>query len=317
MIPAEKNVLVERWFRWYVRGHLRRSFHRVLLTGNLPAAPDGPLIVCMNHSSQWDMLIAYWLSNRLGWDSYGAMDQRQLERYPFLSRAGMFGADRESAQGGREFLQYARGLLEGRRRVLWLPSQAGLAPNDVRPIRVCSGLGHLAQALGTCYVATATIDYEFWDGARPEALVSLGRVQRVEARDAASSKALMRELECAMERQMTYLDTLRRRRDPAQFRTLLQGSSGISPLYDTLRRITSRGRRSPAPLEHGAVGIPPRPEPASEAERPAEATEATPEMDVTEPLEAELEVEIETLPLAGSCSRPAAGGPRRGRPALR
>ena len=48
------------------------------------------------------------------------MDQRQLCRYPVLTRLGVFGVDRESLHGGREFLDYARGLLEGRQRALWI-----------------------------------------------------------------------------------------------------------------------------------------------------------------------------------------------------
>lgn len=173
MIPARKSPLIEAWFRGYVRRYLRRSFHRVLLLGEPPAMPDGPLLVCMNHSSWWDPLLVFWLSRELlSWDAYGPMDQRQLNRYPILARIGAFGVDRESLQAAREFVRYSDELLRGRRRALWLTAQGAMVSSAARPVRFYSGVASLVQSLGVAHVTTVVLEYEFWDEKRPEAFVS-------------------------------------------------------------------------------------------------------------------------------------------------
>ncbi len=269
MIPACKNRYVEQWFRGYVRSYLRRSFHRVLLAGELPPSPDGPLVVCVNHSSWWDMLFCFWLSRDvLDWDSYGPMDERQLRRYGILRRIGVFGVDRESLNGGREFLQYARELLGGEeRRVIWMTAQGAMISNDERPVRFYGGVSHLVQALGRCQVMTAALDYEFWDEKRPEAFVSLGAPRTVEAGPGFSRKAFLRELEAELEQRMDRLDTLRRTRDAASFRELLSSRSGISPTYDLLRRFGARLAGAEYAEQHGQVVTPPRWGPAARENR--------------------------------------------------
>jgi len=258
MIPAAKNPLVERWFRGYVRRYLRRSFHRVLLLGDLPRAPEGPLLVCVNHSSWWDLLLGFWLSREvLGWDSYGPMDQRQLRRYPIFTRLGVFGVDRESLQGGREFVSYATTLLAGSRRALWITAQGAIVSNSRRPVRYYSGVAHLARALAPCHVLTVALDYEFWDEKLPEAFVSVGPMVTIDS-DPRSRGELLHQLERTMEDQLDGLAEARVRRDPREFRELLRGGGSVSPVYDALRRLTSRGRGETFNPEHGALATPPR-----------------------------------------------------------
>jgi 1-acyl-sn-glycerol-3-phosphate acyltransferase len=263
MIPARKHEQVVRWFRGYTRRYLRRSFNRVLVAGERVPAPEGPLLVCLNHSSWWDMLIAFWLSHDyLGWDGYGPMDERQLRRYGILSRIGVFGVDRESLQGGRDFLEYARRLLSGHSRALWITAQGAMVSTDERPIRLYSGIARLAESLGSCHVTTVALQYEFWDEKRPEALVSLGPLRKVEAGDGFSSRGFLRELEADLEHRMDGLDRLRRGRDASLFRVALSGSSGISPAYDLFRRITGGLRGKAFDAGHGTVVTAPRRGPA-------------------------------------------------------
>jgi 1-acyl-sn-glycerol-3-phosphate acyltransferase len=266
MIPECKQPLVERWFAGYTRRYLRRSFQRVLLLGELPETPPGPVVVCMSHSSWWDMLLAFWLSaERLGWDGYGPMDERQLRRYPILRRIGVFGVDRESLAGGREFLAYGRDLLAGRPRALWITGQGAMVAPDARPVRLYSGVAHLAHALGECHVVTAALDYAFWDEKLPEALVTFGPLRRY---GGDGPRALLRRLEEDLEGGLDALGELRRARDPARCRVLLGGAGGISPTYDALRGLGARLRGERAPAAHGAVVTPPRWGPAAPPKEP-------------------------------------------------
>lgn len=258
MLPARKNRFIQWWFRGYVRRYLKRSFHRVFLHGERPAAPPGPLLVCVNHSSWWDMLLAFWLSaDVLDWDAYGPMDERQLRRYPILRGIGVFGVDRESLGGARDFLSYGKSLLEGQRRAMWMTAQGAMVSNDARPVRLYSGISRLAHAVGTCSVTTVALDYEFWDEKRPEIFVSFAPVRHVEIADAAQGRRLLQELSEQLEAQMTELAALRRRRDPSCFQLVLSAPSGVSPIYDRWRRFSARFRGERWEAQHGAVHTPP------------------------------------------------------------
>jgi hypothetical protein len=268
MIPAAKNPWVEGWSRRYARRYLGSAFHRVLLDGALPPRPEGPVLVSINHSSWWDLLAGFWLSTDvLGWDGYAPMDERQLRRYPILRRLGVFGVDRESLRGGREFLQHACELLEGRPRALWITPQGALVSTDVRPVRFYSGVARLARLLGRCHLLTVALQYEFWDDRRPELLVSFGELHCLETGHPPDTRSLTRRLEGEMEAQLDHLDRLRRRRDPGLFRELLHRPGGISPTYDRLRAASAVLKGERAPLEHGAVPTPPRWGPAGRRSR--------------------------------------------------
>lgn len=258
MLPARKNRLVQWWFRGYVRNYLRRSFHRVFLHGELPVTPPGPLLVCMNHSSWWDMLMAFWLSSELlGWDAYGPMDERQLRRYQILRSIGVFGVDRESLGGAREFLNYSKDLLAGNRRAIWITAQGAMVSHEVRPVRLYSGISRLAQAVENCWVTTLALQYEFWDEKRPEVFVSFAPVRSVAIHNARQGRTLLNELSAQLERQLDELSSLRQLRDPACFRVGLTAPSGISPVYDALRSIGTRVRGQQWEAEHSAIQTPP------------------------------------------------------------
>lgn len=273
MLPARKNRFIQWWFRGYVRHYLKRSFHRVFLHGELPTSPAGPLLVCVNHSSWWDTLLAFWLSSDLlGWDAYGPMDERQLRRYPILRGIGVFGVDRESLGGAREFLSYGKTLLEGQPRAIWMTAQGAMVSNEIRPVRLYSGISRLAQAVRSCSVTTVALDFEFWDEKRPEVFISFAPVRAVEVENAAQGRALLQALTYQLEQQMDELAALRRRRDPACFRVALSTSGGVSPMYDTLRRYRAQLRGEHWEAEHGAVSTPPLWGPAAAA-NPAPAAE--------------------------------------------
>ncbi len=259
MIPAAKNRWVEDWFHAYTRRYLRRSFHRVMVLGEVPEKPAGPVLICSNHSSWWDLLTAFWLSRDvLGWEGYAPMDERQLRRYGILRHIGIFGVDREHLSGGREFLDYSQSLLRGEDRALWITAQGAMISNDVRPVRLYSGIAHLVKALRECHVLTVAIDYEFWDEKRPELLIALGPLMPITAEDDFSTRGFLRCLEERLELLMDELDHARRQRDERLFHTALSSSAGISPIYDLGRRLGAAARGERLETLHGAVVSPPR-----------------------------------------------------------
>ena len=261
LIPATKSKFLTHWFTRYTQHYLRRSFHAIHLLGDPPqfdTAAEIPLIVCLNHSSWWDVLLGLFIETRLfGWEAYTVMDARQLQRYRFFSRLGVIGVDRSSLQGAREFLGYAETLLRERRRALWITPQGEMMSNYSRPIAFQPGIAHLAARLGEFYLARVTFQYEFWNDRLPEAFVSVSALERVEACGANfDRKAFLHAQEQALEAQLDALLLQVEQRDATQFRELLRGKDGISPTYDALRKVGSKLRGETFTPDHSQVITP-------------------------------------------------------------
>ncbi len=260
--PASKWPLLTDWFFRYTRSYLRRSFHAIRLLGEPPAFAENertPLVVCMNHSSWWDLLVSFFLERELfGWDCYGVMDARQLQRYRIFAHMGMLGVDRTSLAGAREFLHDCEMMLKGRRRALWLTPQGAMVSNYHRPIAFQPGIGHLAARLETFFIVEISLHYEFWDERLPEAFISIStpRLLRISP-SSFDPRVFVRDAEQRMQAQLDALLTCVRRRDPACFRTLLSGRSGASPTYDLFREIGARLRGEHFSPEHGDALTPP------------------------------------------------------------
>lgn len=260
MIPAQKSALIGCWFRAYNRLYLRRSFHRIHLDGSLSGLKgDGktPLLLCLNHSSWWDLLLGLYLSDHLtDWDMYGVMDERQLRRYRLFSRLGVIGVDRETLRGAREFLDYTRTLLAGQPRALCLTPQGEFVSNAIRPVHFQPGIGALAGQLKAFLFTTVVFDYEFWSEKQPEAFISVRPAEYVVVDSDFDRRAFVHRQERQMEQHLDALTALRVQRDPTLFQTLLEGGSSISPVYNTLRRASAWLRREPVALSHQDIATP-------------------------------------------------------------
>jgi 1-acyl-sn-glycerol-3-phosphate acyltransferase len=261
LMPASKSPLLEQCFVRYTRHYLRRNFCAIHLLGDPPRFTDdgqSPLLVCLNHSSWWDVLLGLYVETELfGWEAYTVMDARQLSRYRFLNRLGVIGVDRSSLAGAKEFLHYAENLLKDRRRALWITPQGAMLSNHQRPIVFQPGVSHLAVHLGDFYLAHVTFHYEFWQDRMPEAFVSISPVEKVRVcRETNDRKAFLHAQEHIQEAQLDALLKHVEQRDPAPFRTLLRGKGGISTTYDMFRATTAKLRGEAFTPEHGQVITP-------------------------------------------------------------
>jgi 1-acyl-sn-glycerol-3-phosphate acyltransferase len=261
LLPATKTPWLEYWFLRYTHHYLRRSFHAIHLLGDPPAIKgDGhtPLIVCLNHSSWWDLLVGLFMETELfGWEAYTVMDARQLLRYRFFCRLGVIGVDRTGLAGAREFLHYAEKLLKNRPRALFITPQGAMQSNYRRPITFQPGVGHLANLLGEFYLAHASLHYEFWDERLPEAFISVSAVERIRiCAEEFDRREFVRTQARIQETQLDALLEAVQRRDSDAFRRLLRGKGGISPTYDAIRHISAKVKGESFTAEHGDVVSP-------------------------------------------------------------
>jgi 1-acyl-sn-glycerol-3-phosphate acyltransferase len=122
------------------------------------------------------------------------MEEKQLARYRFFRRAGIFSIDRENPRSAMESLRYAAGLLAGRSRVLWLFPQGVILPNDRRPIDCSPGAAHLVGMLPKCTIAPVAFRYELLGEERPFAWVSIGEPIAIRSERRGSTRDLTAQI---------------------------------------------------------------------------------------------------------------------------
>ncbi|MFP4353181.1 MAG: hypothetical protein ACLFRP_09065 [Puniceicoccaceae bacterium] len=146
MLRAEKDRL-RTWLLFrYARWLMRRRFFSVRLYADFADFQEAgtfPLILYGNHSYWWDGLMETLIFDRLELDYYIMMEEKNLRKFRYFQKTGVFGVDLDSRPGRSQALLYAARLLRTRnlRRTLllyphgrlvedfseWPPFQGGLA----------------------------------------------------------------------------------------------------------------------------------------------------------------------------------------------
>ncbi|MGE9291809.1 MAG: hypothetical protein ACQKBT_12495 [Puniceicoccales bacterium] len=114
MLKAEKDRL-HTWILFrYCRWVMRRRFFSVRLYADLEDFQDPetfPLILYGNHSYWWDGLMETLIFERLQLDYFIMMEEKNLRKFRYFQKTGVFGVDLESPQGRSQALLYAARLL--------------------------------------------------------------------------------------------------------------------------------------------------------------------------------------------------------------
>jgi 1-acyl-sn-glycerol-3-phosphate acyltransferase len=237
-----------RLFRRYARRYAARHLHAVRLskTGRPPARLDGPAVVVLNHPSWWDPLIGFIVSelfpDRTHWAPIEAAGLRQ---YRFLARAGLFGVETGTTRGAAAFLRTALAVLADARATLWITAEGRFVDVRERPVRLRSGVGHLAGHLGHGLILPLAVEYAFWDQRTPEALLRFGAPIDVAAGLGRSARGWTGVIAAALEQAQDELAAEALLRDPALFDVLVSGRAGVGGAYDLWRRLRAwlRGER--------------------------------------------------------------------------
>ncbi len=258
-LPARSDLLC-RWFRWWVRGYLRKHFHAIRLArGTQPDVPsDLPLIVVLNHPSWWDPLIGVVVAGL--WPErahYAPMDDSALKRYSLLGKLGIYGVEQRTTRGAVAFLRTTTAILFRRRTAVWITAQGRFTDPLVRPAQLRRGVGHVARRLDRGVIATLALEYLFWDERLPEVLCRFGRPIVIKKKQALMTSEWVERIQTSLTSAQDALRDDALSRDPSRFETLLQGKVAIGGIYDCGRRLQAR-----------RLGERFRPEHGSERERP-------------------------------------------------
>ena len=168
------------WGRYFALS-LKRHFSRGFIAGeeHLELVKRGkdetPTIIISTHGSWWDAAAAIAIAfSRHSLDMDGMMEYRQLERYRFFSRLGIFSVVREDASSAMRSLRYAAGRIKGTNRLLWMYPQGELIHQDIDRIACEPGIGILTHLVGSCRVLPVAMRYELLREQRPACWVRFG-----------------------------------------------------------------------------------------------------------------------------------------------
>ena len=196
MITARKSAWFERVFAIYNRNLIARRFEGLRVAGleHLRRRPrEAPLLLYANHSSWWDGLVAFQVGRAAALDQYVMMEEKQLRAYPLFRRLGAFSVVRERPREAARSIEYARHLLRGTNRALWIFPQGETRPNDYRPLKLYTGAARIIEGTGEVYAAPVGMRYEFLEEYRPDILVRIGPLEHVTTGSAFDPKRATRD----------------------------------------------------------------------------------------------------------------------------
>lgn len=255
------SPLLLSMFERYAGRYVAQHFHAFRLAKAQrpdPVAIRGkPLIVYFNHPSWWDPLICLRLAEQFFPDRqhYAPMDAAALAKYPFFERLGFFGVELGSSRGARRFLSVSQQVLSRPDAALWIAAEGQFTDPRVRPVRLRSGIGHLANRMRQSVLLPLAIEYPFWEERTPEALARFGEELPAGEADLTApdwTTVLETRLEAALD--ALVVESLAR--DPDHFDVLLGGTAGVGGVYDAWRRLKARFRGERFEPEHGGGGKP-------------------------------------------------------------
>jgi 1-acyl-sn-glycerol-3-phosphate acyltransferase len=240
------------WFERFAARHLNAI--RVAAWGMPDVATDAPVVVWTNHPSWWDAALYVVLNRRLfaGRAGFGPMDAAMVRRYRFFERIGAFPVEMGTARGAAAFLEAAHDVLSARRRVLWVAAQGRFADVRDRPLGLRPGIARLPEIAPHAIFLPMAIECAFWTERGAEALVAFGPPMTGTRLSTLERRARLARMEAALADTMDRLADDVRSRDPARFRTVLAGRSGIGGVSDLWRGTAARWRGVPFDPAHGA-----------------------------------------------------------------
>jgi 1-acyl-sn-glycerol-3-phosphate acyltransferase len=242
-------------FARYCRYYLRRHFHRLYMTelSSLKALDERPLLICLNHPSWWDPLLAVYLSQEIFSKRrhYAPIAAAGISKYKFFEKLGFFPIDGQTRNGAFRFLQIGRSALSTQGCTFWVTAQGQFEDVRVRPTKFQTGVGHLARSSTGFVMLPLALEYSFWRERTPEAFVCFG--EPIEVQDGHSNTAheWTNIFAAAVESAQDYLAERVKTGQESYFKELLSGAAGVGGVYDVWRAVKSYARGKRFRAEHG------------------------------------------------------------------
>lgn len=144
MITAKKSRSFSKGFHLYnTYWLLKRSFSSIYIKGSF-SKRDTSALILVNHSSWWDGLVTFFLTQTAcHLESYAMMSEAGIKDFPFFRRIGAFSVDVTKPRSVIETLSYSTDLLINKKAV-WMFPQGSEQPLEKRPLHFQPGSAYLA-----------------------------------------------------------------------------------------------------------------------------------------------------------------------------
>lgn len=168
-------------------------------------------------------------------DADGMMEYKQLTKYRFFSRIGMFSVIREDPRSAMESLTYAVSRLRATSRHLWMFPQGTLIHQDV-PVVAEPGIGILAKKLGDVRIVPVAMRYELLRTQHPHCWIRVGEPLTYTADTTESIRSIVDDVSNALNSCASLLrsDAQAERHD--DYRLFLSGRSSMDARFDAVTR---------------------------------------------------------------------------------
>ena len=191
MLVANKSKWFEKIFAVYNRNLLKRRFQALRISNLDSLQNEKPSIIYTNHSSWWDGLVAFQISQTIRADSYLMMEEKHLRKFFLFRKLGAFSVVRENPRQAVESINYAVKLLDKiPTRLLWIFPQGEISPNDARPLKFYNGLSRIVDKLESCVTTSLAIRYEFLGDFKPEIFIKVGECEVFKTDEKLNTKLL-------------------------------------------------------------------------------------------------------------------------------
>lgn len=238
-IEAKPGKLAKWFWQLYFTIVLKRWFSRCMVSGLAEVEqlrrtmPENiPWIFYCTHSSWWDAALCIVLSNRvMKIDAYGMMEFKQLVKYKFFRRIGMFSIVRNNPRSAMKSLAYIAKKLRDTNQALWIFPQGVLVHQDCRPIVCEPGIEILARRLEEVVMCPVAIRYDMVREQRATCLVRFGTPELVQRGYGSMNTYEERLTSLAAEAQQHSFAE-----DYSEYTTFLYGGKSMEKRFDSLTR---------------------------------------------------------------------------------
>lgn len=172
MIRANRKRWFEVIMRQITHRQLRRQFHSISWKGENPY--PSPAIYIANHSSWWDGLLYFHLRHTvIDRVVYILMHEEGLKKFWYFQWIGAYSVNKTSRRDIVEALSYSKQLLEEGKSI-WIFPQGDEYHQEKRPLKLETGVGHLASQLPDVPIIPLSFYYTYGHHQKGEVVIRGG-----------------------------------------------------------------------------------------------------------------------------------------------
>lgn len=193
-LPARKSALFSKLFEWYTDWLFWRRFDTIHIQNDYNPMPGQKTIYYLNHSSWWDGLIPFLLNQKkFRQNAWAMMEDKQLHRYPFFRRLGVFSINLSSTRPSMQSMRYAVESMQRPNASLYIYPQGKIVPFTTENLNFKKGIGWLAKKTPDADIVPVAIYIHTKESDKPRLEILVGKKAEVNRNQ--PSEQISKELE--------------------------------------------------------------------------------------------------------------------------